>query len=81
MGGGLPTDVRLPPAHFHRNSPSRGQLAVARPCSPSRINSDETNYQGSGPSWLEKVPVGPSGPSKARRTGSRAPSSTVWVPV
>src|SRR5208337_1055584 len=41
----------------------------------------ETNQHGITPSLLEKVPVGPSGPSSARRTGSRAPSSTVCVPA
>jgi len=39
------------------------------------------HYQGSVPSFAcENVPVGPSGPSNARRTASRAPSSTVSVP-
>ncbi|WP_414590645.1 MULTISPECIES: hypothetical protein [Burkholderia cepacia complex] len=31
-------------------------------------------HQGSGPSAFEKVPLGPSAPSNARRTGSRAAS-------
>jgi len=46
-----------------------------------RDDAYETNHHGSGPSLLEKVPVGPSGPSSARRTGSLAPSSTVCVPA
>src|SRR6185312_2049037 len=37
-------------------------------------------HHGSGPSSFEKVPVGPSGPRSARRTGSRAACSTVRVP-
>jgi len=41
----------------------------------------DSHHHGSGPSALENVPVGPSEPSSARRTGSRAPSSTVCVPV
>jgi hypothetical protein len=35
------------------------------------------SYQGTVPFSSEKVPVGPSGPRSARRTGSRAPSSTL----
>ena len=38
-------------------------------------------HHGSAPSSFENVPVGPSGPSSASRTGSRAPSSTVRVPM
>ena len=39
------------------------------------------DYQGIvSPSQRVKVPVGPSGPSRASRTGSSAPSSTVPVP-
>src|ERR1700761_9858310 len=40
----------------------------------------ELHHHGSGPSSFENVPVGPSGPMSARRTGSRAPCSTVRVP-
>jgi hypothetical protein len=34
-----------------------------------------------GPASFENVPVGPSAPSSASRTGSRAPSATLRVPV
>jgi len=38
-------------------------------------------HHGSGPTSFENVPVGPFASRSARRTGSRAPSSTVRVPV
>jgi hypothetical protein len=41
----------------------------------------QLHHHGSGPSSFENVPVGPFASRSARRTGSRAPSSTVRVPV
>src|SRR6201985_1164545 len=52
-----------------------------RPKRPVRLTIQLLDYQGIvSPSQRVKVPVGPSGPSSASRTGSRAPSSTVPVP-
>ena len=57
--------------------PGGGDMACA-----DRNVCGSTDHHGSRPSFAcENVPVGPSGPSSARRTASRAPSSTVSVPA
>ena len=54
----------------------------AVPASPAQSLHVVTQlHHGITPSVFENVPVGPSGPSSARRTASRAPSSTVSVPA
>jgi hypothetical protein len=38
-------------------------------------------YQGSGPSFENTPPVGPSSSSSARRVAAMAPTSTGWIPL
>ena len=65
------------PQHF-----DKGQSRPGGEFPHACISRSRLHHHGSVPSFAcENVPVGPSGPSSARRTASRAPSSTVSVPA
>ncbi len=60
---------------FYRRDPFK---IIRRRSSDAR--GQGSDYQGRGPLRSEKVPVGPSGPSRASFTIASVPSATVWVP-
>jgi len=63
-----------------RTAPRLGLVGDLRKAFPPFQMPSDPRHHGSGPSSFEKVPVGPSAPISARRTGSWAACSTVRVP-
>src|SRR5262249_6085471 len=59
----------------HVNPPS-GKSGMSAARTPGAC----VGHHGTGPADEKYLPVGPSAGSKARRTASAAPCSTVWVP-
>lgn len=74
FAGGVVSSVRVEPL-------AELELRLEPQLPPRHRHHTSVGHQGSRPSVAcENVPVGPSGPRRARRTASRAPSSTVSVP-